>query len=125
MQREAQCLVGNHDFSSYRAAACQASSPVREINHLSVRREGTLVLISVEANAFLMHMIRNIAGVLMAVGTASQAPGWAADVLEQRDRRAGGVTASPAGLYFIGVSYPGEFALPGIGAGPDLGCFHR
>ncbi len=112
MHRAGQALVGTHDFSSYRAIGCQAKSPVRTLHSLSVRRAGELIELRVHANAFLHHMIRNIAGVLIAIGSSKQAESWAAEVLELRDRTLGGVTAPPDGLYFERVWYPPEFDLP-------------
>ena len=112
MQQAAQYLVGEHDFSSYRAVACQAKSPVRTLHRLEVSRQNEMVFIDVEANAFLHHMVRNIAGVLMTIGCGEQAPVWANEVLEHRDRRLGGVTAHPSGLYFMSVKYPAEFEIP-------------
>ncbi len=111
MQRAAQALVGTHDFSSYRALACQAKHPVRTVHRLQVRREGELVSIDVHANAFLHHMVRNIAGVLIAIGKGDQAETWAGEVLALRDRTLGGVTAPPQGLCLTRVDYPEEFAL--------------
>lgn len=105
-------LIGKHDFSSYRAVACQAKSPVREVYELSVRRHGELILIDIEANAFLHHMVRNIAGVLMEIGRGEREPAWAGEVLEYRDRRLGGITAPPYGLYLTRVVYPEPFAIP-------------
>jgi len=107
MQLAAAALVGTHDFSSYRATACQASSPVRTISRLQVSRTGDFVIIEVSANAFLHHMVRNIAGVLMAIGIGDKPAHWSATVLSARDRRQGGMTAPPHGLYFVGVDYPG------------------
>lgn len=112
MHQAAQVLVGEHDFSSYRALGCQAKSPIRTLHSLTVERQGEFVVLSLHANAFLHHMVRNIAGVLMAIGRGDQPPGWAADVLALRDRTLGGVTAPPHGLYFESVEYPGEFAIP-------------
>jgi len=112
MQQAARYLVGEHDFSSYRAVACQAKSPVRTLYRLDVSRHGEFVILDLEANAFLHHMVRNIAGVLMAIGAGEAEPLWAQQVLEQQDRTLGGVTASPDGLYFMQVDYPPEFALP-------------
>lgn len=120
MHREVQCLVGRHDFTSYRATACQSRTPVREVFSVGVSRQGTLLLMDIEANAFLMHMIRNIVGVLMAVGNGKQAPGWAREVLDARDRRSAGVTAPPHGLYFLGASYAGQYGLPDWAHGPDF-----
>lgn len=112
MQQAAQHLIGEHDFSSYRTVACQAHSPVRTVSRLEVRREDDLLMIDIEANAFLHHMVRNIAGVLMAIGAGEQEPDWSREILERRDRTVGGVTAPSAGLYFMGVEYAAEFALP-------------
>ncbi|OUS35354.1 tRNA pseudouridine(38-40) synthase TruA ['Osedax' symbiont bacterium Rs2_46_30_T18] len=118
MQRAAQFLVGEHDFSSYRAVACQAKSPVRTISDISLYRSGELLVIDVQANAFLHHMIRNIAGVLMKIGAAEAEPEWAQQVLLARDRREGGVTAPPHGLYFVDVKYPQKYQLPASKLGP-------
>ena len=114
MQQAATHLIGEHDFSSYRAVACQAHSPVRTVSQLNVQRKDELVIIDIEANAFLHHMVRNIAGVLMAIGTGEQAVDWSREVLEARDRTLGGVTAPPHGLYFMRVDYPPEFGIPQV-----------
>jgi tRNA pseudouridine38-40 synthase len=111
MHRAAQALVGTHDFSSYRALACQAKHPVRTLYSLQVCREGEIVTIEVHANAFLHHMVRNIAGVLIAIGKGDQAESWASEVLEFRDRTLGGVTAPAQGLCLTKVDYPEEFGL--------------
>jgi tRNA pseudouridine38-40 synthase len=111
MSRAAQGLVGTHDFSSYRALACQAKHPLRTIHRLQVARQGEMVIIEVHANAFLHHMVRNIAGVLIAIGKGDQDESWATEVLELRDRTLGGVTAPPQGLSLTGVDYPREFGL--------------
>jgi tRNA pseudouridine38-40 synthase len=111
MHRAGQSLVGTHDFSSYRALGCQAKHPVRTIHRLSVRREGELVSIDIHANAFLHHMVRNIAGVLMAIGKQEQPESWAETVLGYQDRTLGGVTAPPQGLYLTQVDYPVAFGL--------------
>ncbi|NLO81234.1 MAG: tRNA pseudouridine(38-40) synthase TruA [Xanthomonadaceae bacterium] len=118
MHQAGQALVGEHDFSSFRAAECQAKHARREIYSLSVQRRGDLLYLDVEANAFLHHMVRNIAGVLMAVGSGEQPVQWAAEVLAARDRRLAGVTAPPQGLYLVGVRYPAHYGLPEPGAGP-------
>jgi len=114
MAQAAEALVGEHDFSSYRAVACQANSPVRTIQHLRVTRRGSFICIDIQANAFLHHMVRNIAGVLMSIGSGEQKVDWAKQVLEFRDRKLGGVTAAPDGLYFMHVEYPDEFVVPEI-----------
>ena len=112
MQQAATHLLGEHDFSAYRAAGCQAKQPVRTIYHLQLWREGDMLLLEVEANAFLHHMVRNIAGVLLTIGRGEQPPAWAGTVLASRDRRAAGATAPPGGLYLTAVHYPAEFKLP-------------
>ncbi len=112
MQEAAQYLHGEHDFNAYRAVACQAKSPIRTVYRLDVRRQEELILIDIEANAFLHHMVRNIAGVLMTIGAGEQAPNWAKQVLEGRDRSLGGVTGPADGLYLMEVVYPDEFGLP-------------
>jgi tRNA pseudouridine38-40 synthase len=117
MHRAAQHLVGEHDFTSFRAQACQAKHPLREIRYIRVTRHDDRVVLDIAANAFLHHMVRNIAGVLMTIGSGEQAPEWAREVLELRDRTRSGVTAPAAGLYFMGVSYPPEFGLPEGDAG--------
>lgn len=121
MHRAAQALVGTHDFSSYRAIGCQAKHPVRTVHRLQVKRVGEFILIEVHANAFLHHMVRNIAGVLIAIGKGEQEESWTQEVLELRDRTLGGVTAPPQGLYLTKVDYPQEFAIPDpLGAGFGL-----
>ncbi|MEZ5540520.1 MAG: tRNA pseudouridine(38-40) synthase TruA [Pseudomonadota bacterium] len=115
MQLAARHLLGEHDFTSFRAAACQARSPRRTIYRLDVTRAGQCIYIDVIANAFLHHMVRTIAGVLIAIGRGEQAPGWSAQLLAARDRTAGGVNAPAAGLYLVGVAYDAHFGLPDTG----------
>jgi len=112
MHEAAQTLIGEHDFSSFRALGCQAKHAVRMLHSISVERHASEVVIEVTANAFLYHMVRNIAGTLIEVGVGKQQPGWVADVLAQRRRAVGGVTATPDGLYFVGVDYPDFPELP-------------
>lgn len=112
MQRASQALVGEHDFSSFRAAECQARHPVRTVHELTLRRQGDGIVLDVEANAFLHHMVRNIAGVLMAIGAGDRPVEWAREVLERRDRTQAGVTAPAEGLYLVAVRYPEQFGLP-------------
>jgi len=118
MNEAAAYLVGEHNFNSYRAVNCQAKSPIREVRELNVYKSGQLIVIDVAANAFLHHMVRNIAGVLMEIGCGEADPVWAKEVLEAQDRRQGGVTAPPYGLYFVDVHYPEEFSLPKSELGP-------
>jgi len=112
MQQAGNLLLGEHDFSSYRAVACQAKSPVRTLHRLEVSRQGPFIFIDVEANGFLHHMVRNIAGVLMAIGESERPVVWSREVLEARDRSLGGVTAHPCGLYLTAVGYPEQFGIP-------------
>jgi len=112
MQLAAKDLIGTHDFTSYRAIQCQAKSPVKTLHRLDVQRNGDMIVLSLHANAFLHHMVRNIAGVLIAIGKGDRSVEWAKQVLEHKDRRLGGVTAGPDGLYFENVEYPGEFGIP-------------
>ena len=114
-------LVGTHDFSAYRASACQARSPVRTVHALDVGQRGARVWFDVVADGFLHHMVRNIAGVLLAIGAGEAEPGWAREVLRSRDRTAGGVTASAEGLYLVRVGYPARFPLPVVL--PDSGVW--
>lgn len=112
MHAAAQSLVGEHDFSALRSSECQSPTPVRRLFEISVRRDGDLVEVAVRANAFLHHMVRNIAGTLMAVGVGDEPVEWVARVLAARDRTRAGVTAPPQGLYFAGVEYPAALDLP-------------
>lgn len=111
MEEAAAFLLGEHDFSAFRAAACQAKSPHRNVQKISVQRRDDWVTIEVQANAFLQHMVRNIAGVLLEIGHGEQPPSWAQTVLASKDRRQGGVTAPAQGLYFVHVEYPPEAGL--------------
>lgn len=112
MQQAGAALVGEHDFSSFRAVACQAKSPVRRLHYLHLTEEDGIITLHVGANGFLHHMVRNIAGVLMTIGRGDAPVAWASEVLAARDRTAGGVTAPPQGLYFVRADYPDTFALP-------------
>lgn len=112
MAQAAALLVGEHDFSAFRSSECQARSPVRRMMRLAVERRGDWIVIEAAANAFLHHMVRNIAGLLIAVGKGEEPPGWARTVLEGRDRTSSAATAPAAGLYLWEVRYPGAFGLP-------------
>jgi tRNA pseudouridine38-40 synthase len=115
MNAAAQTLVGEHDFSAFRAIECQAKSPVRRVESLNVERTAEWVSISVTANAFLHHMVRNIAGLLMSVGSGDSPEARVPAVLAGRDRKANAATAPPDGLYLAAVRYPAEFGLPETG----------
>jgi tRNA pseudouridine38-40 synthase len=112
MHIAAQSLIGEHDFTSLRAAECQSSTPMRRLESISVARTEQYIHIVVTANAFLHHMVRNIAGVLIAIGTGDRSIDWCAEVLAARDRKLAGVTAPPQGLTLVGVRYAPELALP-------------
>lgn len=113
MHRAAQALLGEQDFSSFRAAGCQASHAIREVKEITVSKAGEFVYIDIAANAFLHHMVRNIAGSLIMVGRGDWTPEFISDLLAMRDRTKGGPTAPAAGLYFVHVDYPLKFGLPG------------
>lgn len=112
MQTAAQDLLGEHDFSAFRAVECQARSPVRTVYRIVVRRAGEYLMLDVVANGFLHHMVRNIAGALIAIGEGKQEPDWARRVLAGRDRTLAGITAPPQGLCFMAVLYPPVYAIP-------------
>lgn len=118
MHSEAQCLLGEQDFSSFRGAGCQSSTPMRNVHHVTVSRRGDFVIVDIQANAFLLHMVRNIVGTLLAVGSRRQAPGWTAEIFATRDRTLAAPTAPPQGLYLVDVHYPAAFALPPSELGP-------
>lgn len=112
MNEAAQALEGKHDFSAFRAAGCQASTPNREIMSIAIERNGDWLTVELTANAFLQHMVRNITGTLVAVGLGEKPPKWLAEVLESKDRRSGGIAAPPHGLTLIRAEYPEEYELP-------------
>ncbi len=112
MQNAAAHLLGEHDFTSLRASACQALSPIKTLQRLEISQRGAYWRFEFEANAFLHHMIRNIMGCLITVGQGKQAPGWMKQVLLARDRDAAAPTFSPDGLYFLGPRYAPHWGLP-------------
>ncbi|GLX77441.1 tRNA pseudouridine synthase A [Thalassotalea insulae] len=118
MHQAAQFLVGQHDFTSFRTVHCQSHSPIRTLLHCNVTRKGDYIIIDVKGNAFLHHMVRNIAGSLMKVGQELKPISWIKEVLEAKNRCLAGITAPAAGLYFVDVEYPAEFALPKRTLGP-------
>jgi tRNA pseudouridine38-40 synthase len=119
MQEAAEDLIGEHDFSSFRALGCQAKSPVREVHYCTLSRQEELVELCIGANGFLHHMVRNIAGVLLAIGRGEAPVTWVRDLLHIHDRTRGGITAPPQGLYFLRADYPGDFTLPQRHLGPS------
>ncbi len=120
MREAARALVGTHDFTSFRALKCQAKSPIKTVHHFQVIEQGRMIVLDVRANAFLHHMVRNFAGMLMTIGAGERPVEWVAEALEARDRRLGGVTAHPYGLYLVQVEYPEEFVLPERYLGPHF-----
>lgn len=119
MREAAAMLLGQHDFTSFRASACQAKTPVKTIKRVEITRRGAYWRFEFEADAFLHHMIRNIMGCLLAIGQGHQKPSWMAQVLEARSRDAAAPTFSPDGLYFIGPVYGPEWNLPSRTAAYD------
>lgn len=112
MNAAAAHLIGEHDFSAFRAADCQAASPIKTLSTLDIRRRGAYWRFDFEANAFLHHMIRNLMGSLLAVGHGARPPDWVAEVLQARDRSLAAPTFAPDGLYFLGPQYDAERGLP-------------
>lgn len=108
----AQNLIGENDFSSFRAAQCQSNTPYRHIDHLRVYRHQQFVVIDIQANAFLYHMVRNIVGALLVVGCGKQAPEWIADLLAARDRCQAPATSIASGLYLVEVGYNSVYNIP-------------
>ncbi|NND66602.1 MAG: tRNA pseudouridine(38-40) synthase TruA [Halioglobus sp.] len=120
MHRAAQALLGERDFSAFRAASCQSSSPMRHVSEVAVYRSAAFLVIDICANAFLHHMVRNIAGALLAVGDGRKPVGWIAELLRCGDRTQAADTAPATGLYLVDVSYPADFGLPPTPFGPAL-----
>jgi len=112
MHRAAQSLVGEHDFNAFRTVACQSPTSMRNVHEISVVREGDRVIMQIQANAFLHHMVRNIVGSLLPVGRGEQAESWLAQLLAGRDRAVAGATAPAQGLTFLAPLYPAKYALP-------------
>lgn len=112
MHAAGQHLLGEHDFTSFRAMACQSRTPMRNVTELLVRRAGEYVVVEIEANAFLLHMVRNIVGTLLEVGEGKRPSQWAAELLAFRDRTLAAPTAPPNGLSLIRVRYPAELGFP-------------
>ena len=118
MHEAAQFLLGENDFTSFRSVECQSKTPMRNVHELQVSRVGDLVIIDITANAFLHHMVRNIAGVLISVGSGKNPITWVEEVLKAKDRRLGAETAPSYGLYLIKVNYPEEFMVLQSNPGP-------
>lgn len=112
MHRAAQTLVGEYDFSSFRAAGCQANHAIREVQSVQVSRHDDFVFVDIQANAFLHHMVRNIVGTLLEVGRGEKPEEWLKTLLDKQDRTQAGVTAPAEGLYFVNAIYPEKFDMP-------------
>ena len=119
MQQAARSLVGEHDFSAFRSSQCQSKTAIRTVSHLHVYTQGRAIIIDIAANAFLHHMVRNIAGALLVVGRGEQQPAWLNQVLLSKDRRKAAEKVEAKGLYLLEVLYPEQYDLPK----PDLGLF--
>ncbi|BDX07418.1 tRNA pseudouridine(38-40) synthase TruA [Planctobacterium marinum] len=118
MHAAAQSLVGEQDFSAFRASLCQSRTPFRNVHHIDVIRQGDYVIIDIKANAFVHHMVRNIAGSLMKVGSGEESVEWIAELLANKDRTQAAATAKPNGLYLVAVDYPQEWGIPHMPLGP-------
>ncbi len=114
MQSAAQRLLGEHDFSAFRAANCQAKTPVKHMSRAEISVRGNLIVFDFEATAFLHHMVRNLVGTLVYIGKGAQAPGWVDELLLARDRQQAAPTFSPDGLYFRGPVYEAHWNLPAL-----------
>ena len=112
MQEAAQFLIGQHDFTSYRTVACQANNPVRTILYLNLSQQHNQIYLDISANAFLHHMVRNIVGVLLDIGSGIKPPEWTKQVLDAHDRKQASVTAPADGLYFYKIDYPAPYQFP-------------
>lgn len=118
MHRAAQSLIGENDFTSFRAVQCQSRTPWRNVMHINVARYGAYVVVDIKANAFVHHMVRNITGSLMEVGCGNQTEDWIAELLAAKDRTLAAATAKAEGLYLVSVDYPQQFNLPAAPMGP-------
>lgn len=121
MQTAANHLLGENDFSSFRASGCQAKHAMRELQDITVTRDGDYVYVDIVANAFLHHMVRNIVGSLFEVGSGERHSDWFLELLNIKDRTQAGITAPACGLYFVSVKYPEEFDLPNVPKAPIFG----
>ena len=117
MRDAVACLIGEHDFSYFRAADCQSKTPVKHLHQIDIREQGDFIHFRFRANAFLHHMVRNLMGCFVAIGRGRHPASWMAEVLDARDRKAAAPTFMPDGLYLAEVGYPENFAVPA----PHLG----
>ena len=118
MHQSAQALLGEQDFTSFRAIQCQSNTPFRNIHHVNVSRHNKFIVVDIAANAFLHHMVRNIVGSLLEIGMGRQPIDWMKTLLELKDRNQAAPTAKAAGLYLVDVTYPQEIGLPKPPMGP-------
>jgi len=118
MQAAAPFLLGEQDFTSFRAIQCQSNTPFRNVMHLEVQRYGDYIVLDIKANAFLHHMVRNITGSLLEIGMGRQAPEWILQLLQAKDRTLAAATAKAEGLYLVDVDYPAHFNIPKSALGP-------
>ncbi|MDV6316844.1 tRNA pseudouridine(38-40) synthase TruA [Idiomarina sp. HP20-50] len=118
MQQATTHIIGEHDFSAFRASHCQSHTPFRKVSDLTVERRGDYIIIDITANAFLHHMVRNIVGSLIVVGQHLQPPKWIGELLREGDRTKAAATAKPGGLYLVAVTYPEHYNIPVVSPGP-------
>lgn len=118
MSEACRYFLGEQDFSAFQAASCQSPTAMRNVHHITVKRHGDFVVIDIKANAFLHHMVRNIAGSLIEIGRGNQPHNWIEALLSSKDRSLAAATASPNGLYLVDVDYPSHYGLPQQALGP-------
>lgn len=118
MHDAAQALLGEQDCSAFRGAGCQSNTPMRNVHRVSVSQQADLVWVEITANAFLLHMVRNIVGALLAVGRGDKPVDWINELLQGKDRTVAPATAPPNGLYLVAVAYPEQYQLPAFSRGP-------
>lgn len=120
MALASQALLGEHDFSAFRASQCQANNPIRRMDRIDISQKEDFIVVEIQATAFLYHMVRNIMGVLLAIAAGEKPVEWCQQVLEGRDRQKAGVTAPAGGLYLVAIDYPPSFAIPKRPMGPYI-----
>jgi tRNA pseudouridine38-40 synthase len=118
MHKAAQLFVGEHDFTSFRALHCQSKTPFRNVHQVNVTRQGMYVMVDIQANAFLHHMVRNIVGSLLQIGLGNQPIEWITELFALKNRKLAAPTAKPNGLYLVDVTYPEHYQLPKLALGP-------
>ncbi|MBB1440295.1 tRNA pseudouridine(38-40) synthase TruA [Shewanella sp. SG41-4] len=118
MHQAAQLFVGEHDFTSFRALHCQSKTPFRNVHQVNVTRQGMYVMVDIQANAFLHHMVRNIVGSLLQIGLGNQPKEWITELFALKNRKLAAPTAKPNGLYLVDVTYPEQYQLPKLALGP-------